>query len=682
MSKIFLSYRRQDSIGVAGRIFDRLRAHFGSDAVFMDIDSIPFGEDFREHIDVAVGQCDVVLAVIGTKWAGETGAHRRLDDPKDFVRIELESALHRNQPVIPILIDHARMPGEADLPPSLALLTFRNVIEVDQGRDFHHHVDQLVRGIGFHFQRVKIPAARPSSQAREAAPTLPVAQEPERPRNVSHTEAGQRPKPAPRVEPRPDSPPSTSDPGRLPKADHQGAESSKSKPRAKPAGVIDAERLPRQTPVASRPQEPAVSTQLVGAPPKPRNMPWLWFYVAALPLLAFLGVIIYIVTDNGTVKISGTDPNMMVRIDSQEIRIENLGAPITLHTGPHDLVVTRGDLVVETQTFQIQRRQETPLKVTYIPKPPVTKQGGDKKAASPSPSAADGSKPASPSTHVESPKPAAPSQKTQPPSPQPMRGWTNSIGIRLVRIEAGEFLMGTTKDQVDQLMRLFPGSNRASFDDEQPAHSVRLSRAFYLGIHEVTQDQYRAVMGDNPSRFKGSDDPPVESVSWLDAVKFCNKLSEREKRTPFYRIDGTEVTLAGGNGYRLPTEAEWEYACRAKSTTLYPFGDDASKLGEHAWSDGNSERKTHPVGQKLPNAWGLYDMLGNVWEWCADGYDEKYYASSPAADPLGAPGASHRVFRGGSWHHDPRGCRPADRGRNTPENRYISLGFRVAAVQE
>ena len=133
MAKIFLSYRRQDSAGVAGRIYDRLRAHFGKDAVFMDIDSIPFGADFREHIDAAVGQCDVVLAVIGTKWAGETNGHRRLDDPRDFVRIELESALHRNLPVIPILIDHARMPGEADLPPSLARLAFRNAIDVDQG---------------------------------------------------------------------------------------------------------------------------------------------------------------------------------------------------------------------------------------------------------------------------------------------------------------------------------------------------------------------------------------------------------------------------------------------------------------------------------------------------------------------------------------------------------------------
>ena len=112
---------------------------------------------------------------------------------------------------------------------------------------------------------------------------------------------------------------------------------------------------------------------------------------------------------------------------------------------------------------------------------------------------------------------------------------------------------------------------------------MRISKPFYLGIHEVTQDHYRAVMGYNPSHFKGSDDLPVESVSWLDAVEFCNKLSEREKRTPFYRIDGTEVTLVGGEGYRLPTEAEWEYACRAGSTTQYPFGEDADKLGEYAW---------------------------------------------------------------------------------------------------
>ena len=141
----------------------------------------------------------------------------------------------------------------------------------------------------------------------------------------------------------------------------------------------------------------------------------------------------------------------------------------------------------------------------------------------------------------------------------------------------------------------------------------------------------------------------METVSWLDAVNFCNKMSEKDKRTPFYRINGTDVADVGGNGYRLPSEAEWEYACRAGSATLFPFGDDAGKLGEHAWYSSNSQSKTHQVGQKRPNAWGLYDLLGNVWEWCGDWYDEKYYASWLAADPPGPTKASYRVFRGGSW---------------------------------
>ena len=217
---------------------------------------------------------------------------------------------------------------------------------------------------------------------------------------------------------------------------------------------------------------------------------------------------------------------------------------------------------------------------------------------------------------------------------------------------------------------------------EKPQHQVRITRPFFLGIHEVTQGQYQAVMGENPSQFKGSDDLPVEQVSWLDAVLFCNKLSEQEKKTPFYRINGREVTIAGGNGYRLPTEAEWEYACRAGSTTLYPFGDDMSKLGDHAWYESNSGLKTHPVGQKRPNAWGLYDMLGNVWEWCQDWYEDGYYRASPPADPPGPSEASYRVIRGGSWNDNARYCRPASRYGSAPEYRGDYLGFRVAAVQE
>jgi hypothetical protein len=206
MAKIFLSYRRQDSAGIAGRIYDRLRAHFGDDAVFMDIDSIPFGEDFRKQIDSAVGRCDLVLAVIGTKWAGESDANRRIDDPRDIVRIEIESALRREIPVIPILIDRTTMPTESDLPPSLAALTYRNAIDVDHGRDFHPHVDRLVRGIEFHFQRKQPTPPSSSDQPQDQAAELSVIKQVEISRTQGVYTADPQSRPTPAGETQADSP--------------------------------------------------------------------------------------------------------------------------------------------------------------------------------------------------------------------------------------------------------------------------------------------------------------------------------------------------------------------------------------------------------------------------------------------------------------------------------------------
>ena len=670
MSRIFLSYRRQDSAGAAGRIYDRLRAHFGDDAIFMDIDAIPFGLDFREHIRSALDDCGVVLAVIGRRWAGETGAPRRIDDPRDFVRIEIESALERNLPVIPILIDRAQMPGEADLPPSLARLAYRNAIDLDQGRDFHHHVDRLIKGIERLLRQPnRATAAPPGRQPENRPASIPAAKKQEQARKPARVDASQRPRPAPTGEPQPGRSPSPADPGRGPKHQLPGADSSKSEVQAMPGGAVQSEPLSRAIPAGSRSPGPAVSSQLPGTPPKRRNVPWLWVYLTVLPLLAGLGIVVHIVTDTGTVKISGSDPNMVVRIDGREIRIENLGEPITLRTGAHDLLVTRGDLVVTTQTFQIHRGQETPLEVTYIPRPSLTEQGGGKKAESPSPSVAGESKPTTSTTHVPSPKSVPPSRNTQPPSPQPTREWTNSIGIKLALIPAGTFPMGSTD------------ADKNAADDEKPQHEVRITRPFYLGVHEVTQGQYLAVMGQSPSSFKGSEDLPVEQVSWLDAVRFGNKLSEREGRTPYYRIQGDAVTIAGGDGYCLPTEAEWEYACRAGSKTRFSFGDDENALGQYAWYSANSNGQTHAVGEKKPNAFGLYDMYGNVWEWYWDGYDADYYKQSSADDPRGPGAAARRVLRGGSWSNDPRYARSACRDRGTPEGRNLTLGIRLARGQ-
>jgi len=229
--------------------------------------------------------------------------------------------------------------------------------------------------------------------------------------------------------------------------------------------------------------------------------------------------------------------------------------------------------------------------------------------------------------------------------------------MKLVLIPAGEFLMGS------------PGSDQDAQDDEKPQHRVQITRPFYLGATEVTQGQYRAVMGQSPSYFKGSDDLPVENISWTDATDFCDKLSALEKGQ------------LGGAVYRLPTEAEWEYACRGGSTTRYSFGDDAARLGEFAWYDGNSGRKTHLVGRKRPNTWNLYDMQGNVWEWCQDWYDKDYYGHSLGADPRGPAQAASRVRRGGSWDCGPRLARSAYRRRGAPGSRHNDLGFRAARVQ-
>ncbi len=226
--------------------------------------------------------------------------------------------------------------------------------------------------------------------------------------------------------------------------------------------------------------------------------------------------------------------------------------------------------------------------------------------------------------------------------------------MKLVLIPAGEFMMGS------------PATEAGRESDEQQ-HRVRITKSFHLGVHEVTQEAYERVMGTTPSRFKGPQHP-VDTVSWNNAVEFCDKLSALPEEK------------AAGRTYRLPTEAEWEYACRAGSTTRYSFGDNPADLGDHAWFKENSSVTTHPVGEKRPNAWGLYDMHGNVWEWCADWYDEGYYKSSPVDDPAAPSVGSDRVTRGGSWDFAATGCRAADRDKRLPGVRNLGLGFRVAAV--
>jgi formylglycine-generating enzyme required for sulfatase activity len=216
-----------------------------------------------------------------------------------------------------------------------------------------------------------------------------------------------------------------------------------------------------------------------------------------------------------------------------------------------------------------------------------------------------------------------------------------------------------------------------------------------MGATEVTQAQYKAVVGNNPAWFsaagggretvagQASDSYPVENVSWLDATQYCDRLSKKDGLAPYYDVSGQRDVVRGarGSGYRLPTEAEWEFACRAGTSTKYSFESDPSKLGEYAWYSHNSSDKTHNVGEKLPNAFGLHDMHGNVWEWCWDSHDDGYYRYSPPADPRGPPRASDRVARGGGWANGPSYCRSAARVRLSPAYGDYSLGLRLARGQ-
>ena len=231
---------------------------------------------------------------------------------------------------------------------------------------------------------------------------------------------------------------------------------------------------------------------------------------------------------------------------------------------------------------------------------------------------------------------------------------TNSV--EMVQIPAGRFIMG---------------------DKEEPdatPHEVSVS-SFYIDKYPVTQALFQKVTGGNPSRWKG-DKNPVEQVRWSDAVKFCNRRSELEGLKPCYILDTWKCDFTA-NGYRLPTEAEWEYACRAGTATAYHFGDTPAKLGEHAWYEKNSGGHPQPVGQKKPNAWGLHDMCGNVWQWCNDFYKVDYYAQSSQQDPKGPSEGETKVVRGGAWRVGVESCRSGYRYNENPGYADVCFGYDI-----
>ncbi len=243
---------------------------------------------------------------------------------------------------------------------------------------------------------------------------------------------------------------------------------------------------------------------------------------------------------------------------------------------------------------------------------------------------------------------------------------TNDLGMKFLVLPPGEFERGSADKD--------PRADK----NEKPRHRVRLTRAFWLSASEVTQKEYKSVMEANPSA-NTNDDGPVTNVSWLEAIEFCNKLSRRLGYQLYYEVDGDKVTISGGDGYRLPTEAEWEYACRAGTTTVWSFGGEINDARNFGTFQGAAEAPS-AVGKKKPNPWGFFDMHGNVWEWCWDTYEGVYEKTKGVVtDPAkGSKGKTQRLLRGGSFRESANEARSARRYSASANYRGDDIGIRVA----
>lgn len=266
--------------------------------------------------------------------------------------------------------------------------------------------------------------------------------------------------------------------------------------------------------------------------------------------------------------------------------------------------------------------------------------------------------------------------------------WENSIGTKFRLLPPGEFVMGSTSDEVAEAMQhieLNDQRRRDGIQSETPQHRVILTQPIYVGVNEVTQAEYENVMGANPSvlaKTEKSDNHPVDTVSWNDAAEFCVKLSLQEKLKPSYFRSGERVTVLEGAGYRLLSEAEWEFACRAGTTTKYWVGDKDQDLLQVGWFGENSGGRTHAVGELRANPFGLYDVHGNIWEWVQDGWDPSFYGrfvKESAVNPnCRYTSDSLHGLRGGNYSGPAFFCRTSDRLAFEPSVRAAFIGFRVA----
>ena len=591
MSRIFISYRRRDAPYAAGRIYEELESHFGSGSTFIDVDALQAGEDVQAKIQEVVGRCQIFLAVIGHGWlaAKDQQGRRRLDNPADWVRLEIEAALKRKVTVIPVLLDGVLMPQISELPESLHPLAYRQAAFVRHGRDFRVDIARLMEVIQQRLEIAERQAELEEEQKRREQQRLEALRQAE-------AEAQER-RERERAEAE-----------RRAEVERQAeiARQQRIKQQAESAQIAATKRKIREQRKAARTgsEDQSVKRAAVRRPVRPvsissekqATVDSLFSVgqqsVGRRGVLKMLG---YSAGGLGVVLAGDALRRAISSNDSQAIELLTTEFEVATITD-----VTSGAFEITRKTGEF-----------------FTETVGD------------------------------------------------GVTLDLMKIPSGTFTMGSPPDE----------SERG--DDEGPQHEVSVP-SFFMGRYAVTQAQWRAVaalpkvdrdLEPSPSSFEG-DDLPVENVNWNEAVEFCDRLSAKTNRT-----------------YRLPSEAEWEYACRAGTTTPFHFGNTITpELGnynaKHTYNnglEGEYRKRTTEVGNFPANAFGLHDMHGNVWDWCQDQWHSNYEgAPTDGSAWLTGNTSESRVLRGGSWADVPWYCRSAFRFLVTPDNRCIGGGFRVS----
>jgi serine/threonine protein kinase/formylglycine-generating enzyme required for sulfatase activity len=417
-----------------------------------------------------------------------------------------------------------------------------------------------------------------------------------------------------------------------------------------------------------------------------------WLAGAGVALFAAAFVLL-VDSKDGAIRVAIHDPQIEVAVKGTEIVLKqpDQGHDVRLTPGEKVLVVRRGDLKFETASLVVKKGDTIAVDVVIAAGIIEVREGARMIGHATVPARWRG-------WPADAP-PAAIAPFDTARAMERQDAWAtylnvdvereNTVGMKLRLVPPGEFAMGSRQEEVDALAAAATDQWwKGYLASEAPKHAVYLTKPFYLGLHEVTQEEFEKVMAVNPSYYSaggpGKDavarlntgEHPVEMVCWFDAVDFCNKLSEQEGLAPYYFHQAEVVNVMGGDGYRLPTEAEWEFASRAGTSTRWSFGDDDAVLRQHGWINTNAGGRTQPVGKLAANPFGLLDMYGNVWEWCWDRH--AHYDSSPVPDPTGPKGGVDRVLRGGTFKDEASFARSANRPGNDPSSRDSTYGFRVA----